>query len=189
MTLATEPPAPAASEQNERISALEQWPENEVMRHVPPISWMVKKLDGDLRRRIAALWSSYASLPFGDQRHAEMELELRALCKAIDRLADVARRHRPGQHPPADLGSRITWAIDHALANLNSVDPQTFGRRYPFHTFERSNAEPLWGAMLTVIDDVQRLTELVRAIDPSVDERMYEDLVVLDPPLDPRPIA
>jgi hypothetical protein len=185
MTLATEPPDTPASEPVAHAPMLEMWPHNERMRHIPTASWMAQKLDVDLRRRIDALYNVYANAG----HHGEMEKELRALCRWLDRVADVARRSRGNQHPPPDLGHRLSWSISHAVSNLNGVDAETFGHRYPFHTFERSNAEPLWAAVLSVIEHVRRLTELARAVDPAIDERMYEGLVVLHAPLDPRPMA
>lgn len=167
----------------------EAWPHNERMRHIPSISWMIQKLDGDLRHRIDKLHAAYASLPANDPRHAPIEHELRALCRAIDRVADIARRPRGNNHPPADLAHRISWGISHAVTNLREADVDTFGRRFPFQTFERSNAEPLWAAMLSVISHVQRLVPLIREIDPQIDERMYEGLVTLNEPLRREPIA
>lgn len=178
-----EAPAPAAA------SMLETWSQNERMRHIPSVIWMAQKLDSDLRRKIDMLWLAYSRLANDDPRHAEIEKELRTLCRAIDRVAEVARRTRPSQHPPAELGSRITWGVNHAVSNLNAVDTETFGRRLPFQTFERSSAEPLWAAMLCVIEHVHRLIELVREIDRGIDERMFEDLVQLQTPLESRPLA
>ncbi len=198
MTLATEHGAEQAplttTDAEPHATLLETWSHNERMRHIPALPWIVQKLEGDLRRRFDALWTVYLRVAADDPRHAELEKEFRALCRSIDRVADVARRARNGhhqhhQHPPTELGSRITWAIQHAVTNLNALDPETFGRRYPFQTFERSVAEPLWAAMLAVIEHTHRLTEQIRAIDRGIDERMYEGLVVLQTPLDSRPMA
>lgn len=168
---------------------LETWSHNERMRHIPPISWMVQKLDGDLRHRIEKLHAVYATLPASDPRHAPLEHELRALCRAIDRVADIAKRPRGNNHPPTDLANRVSWGISHAVTNLKEADSDAFGRRFPFQTFERSNAEPLWAAMLSVIEHVHRLVPLVREIDPNIDERLYEGLVVLNEPLRREPMA
>ena len=167
----------------------EQWPRNERMRHIPTIQTMLQKLDGDLRQRIEKLYAVYAALPANDPRHARLEHDFRLLCRCIDRVADVARRPRGQQHPPNDLGNRISWAISHAVTNLREADTDTFGRRFPYQTFERSNAEPLWAAMLSVIDHVHRIVPQVREIDPQVDERLYEGLVVLREPLRSEPMA
>lgn len=193
MTLATEPtPIPTGEpreESRESKTLLEAWPQNERMRHIPPISWIENKLDGDVRRRIDLLWSAYMNVANDDPNHAHIENELRALSRAIERLGDVARRFRGHPHPPNELGARIHWLVNHVVSNLHAVDPETFGKRFPYQTFERSFAEPLWAAMLSVIDHTQRVTEAVRASDPSIDARLYENLVVLETPLDPKPIA
>jgi len=170
---------------HEHASHLETWSANERMRHIPSVAWMVEKLDHDLRRRIDLLWDAASNAIAGD-----VEKEFRGLCRSLDRVAEVARRTRGNhQHPPPDLGGRVQLALNHAVANLNMMDAELFGRRYPFHTSERSYAEPLWGAMLAVIEHVHHLTDLVRPLDRGIDERMFEGLVTLQTPLDARPIA
>ena len=158
------------------------------MRHIPSLRWIVEKLDHDIRRRIEKLLVPWSDVAASDPRHAAIESELRALCRSLDRVGDVARRGKNG-HGPNDLTHKVRWSLDHAIQNLNAADTETFGRRFPFHTAERSNAEPLWGAMLGVIQHVQNLVPLIRAIEPDIDERLYEGLVNLVEPLRREPIA
>src|SRR5258706_2556346 len=173
-TLATEPTEKVASK-----VLLETWGKNERMRHIPALGWIIEKLDIDLRRRLEKL-----SAAIGPQPSSEaVDIELRAVNRAIDRLSDAAKFSRPANHAPSEIGARITWAINHAVASLGSLDANLFGRRYPFQTLERSRGETLYGALLVVIDHVHRLTTLVRAIDPHIDERLLEGLVVLQEPL------
>src|ERR1051326_2516923 len=204
MTLATEPPdlpdAPATEEhvqehvqehveEHVHVSPHERWAENERMRHIPQLSWIIPKLDSDLRRRIDLLWSACANVSPEHPLHNAIDHEFRGLSRSIERVGDVARRARSNHHhPPAETGARLRWTLNHTISMLNSVDSATFGRRFPFQTFERSNAEPLWAAMLAVIEHVHRLTDLARPIDPSIDERIYEGLVTLQTPLDARPM-
>src|SRR4029077_8926322 len=138
--------------------------------------------------RIELLFGPYASLPAEDPRRGPLENELRALCRAIDRLADVAR-HSRNNHPPHDLGDRIAWGLNQAVSCLNSLDPHLIGRRYPFQTAERSKAEPLYGALLVIIQHVGRVLTLVRDVDPGVDEHLLDGLVQLETPLRTQPIA
>ena len=177
------------SEQNPRAGLLEVWSDNERMRHVPPAAWMVQKLDGDVRRRIDVLWLPYSDLPAGDPRHQAIEVAFRTLCRWLDRVSEVARRSRGAGHPPNDLGPRVQWSLSQAMASLNAAEAATFGRRLPFQTFERSSSEPLWAAMLSMIQQLQRITDLVREIEPEVDERVYEGLVQLAEPMRRDPIA
>lgn len=186
--LATEPDSPAP-ERGARPTRLEDHRENERMRHIPDPAWLVAKLEGDLRDRIEKLWVPFSDIGPADPRHAAIEAQFRAVCRGLDRIADIARRTRGGGHPPSDLGSRIRAALAQAVTSLNAADPATFGKRLPFHTFERSSSEPLWGAFLSVIDHLQRIVPLVREIEPDIDERLYEGLVRLSEPLRREPIA
>ena len=139
----------------------------------------------EVRRTIGKLRAPYASLPADDPRHAPLESEFRALCRAIDRLADAAKHARTNS-APAELGARLGWAIDHAVSCLRSLDANLFGRRYPVQTHERSKAEPVYAALLVVIQHLGRLRLLVLEIDPGLDERLLEGMVRLEMPVDDR---
>ena len=166
--VATEAPEKPATR-----SLLETWGKNERMRHIPSVEWMSWKLDVDVRRRVDKLLAPFVALPQDDPRHGPAEAELRALSRAIDRFADMVRHNRGGQ-APQELGNRISWAIGQAIGALHSLDNNLFGRRYPFQNFERSKAESIYGALLIAIDRTHRLTEIVRGIDRSVDEKLLE---------------
>ena len=187
--LATDSDQSATSEPTPVLPALEQWTANDVMRHIPTQAWMAQKVDHDLRRRIDRLWLPFSDLAASDPQHPAIESEFRALCHALERVAYVAMRHRGALHPPNDLGGRVHWLLNHAVQSLNSAASDTFGRRMPFHLFERSNAEPLWAAVLTVIHHVQVLADRIREIEPSIDEQMHEDLVQAREPMRRDPMA
>src|ERR1700674_5784102 len=182
--------ATEAAEKPPTRTLLETWGKNERMRHVPPVEWIVRKLDDDLRRRIDIVSAVFAAMPVDDPRRAKMESELRALWRAIDRLADAGRHTRTtnDQHPPPDLGGRISSAVTHVVSNLHSYDPNLSARRYPFQTFERSRAEMVFAALMIVICALTRVASVARQIDPSVDERVLAGLVTLQQPLREQPI-
>lgn len=182
-TLATEvAPQPAA---------LETWAANERMRHIPTVEWMIRKTDVDLRRRLDRILTPFGSLQHDDPHRARIEEQLRILCRAFERVADVAKHSRQAQQG-GDIAQRVRLALNHAVENLRTADADLIGRRFPFHTGERSKAEPLYGALLTAISAMNRLVPLVRQIDLDLDERLLEGLVVLENPVDERmlrPIA
>jgi len=160
-TLATE-----QTENSATRSLLETWGKNERMRHIPPAEWIVSKLDRDLRRRINILLTA----PLNEK----VDGELKNLCRAIDRLADAAKYSRAATQLPQETAARVDFAITHAVSCLNSLDPNLFGRRYPFQTHERSKGESVYGALLVVIDRVRRLTEMIRPLDRTIDEKLLE---------------
>jgi hypothetical protein len=161
------------------------------MRHVPSVDWLVWKVDVDLRARVDKVLSSYESAPPDAPQRVQMEAGLRALCRALDRLADVARHARAnGQN--GDLRQRVFSSLNSAVSNLKTLDGSLVGRRFPFQTFERSKAEPLYGALLMALDYTQRLISHARAFDLKLDERLMAGLVTLQNPVDDRmlkPIA
>jgi hypothetical protein len=166
-------------------SPLESWSSNERMRHISPIEVMRQRLDGTMRKRIETLLASCGSardLP--ESVRIQMELELRELCRAIDRVCETARSSRPAGHAPSEISARIGHALQNAVASLNAVDGELYGRRYPFQTLERSRAEPLSGSMLVLGEHIRRLTRLIRTIDPDIDEKLLAGLVVQASPVD-----
>ena len=177
------PPTPV------KASLLETWGQNERMRHIPTTTWMIHKLEGDVRKRIEKLLASFGGIDPTDARHEPLDRALRSLCRAIDRLADAARHHRGNNHAPSDLGGRLMWALSQAVSGLGAIDASLFGRRYPFQTHERSKAEPVYGAFLNVLYQVERVTSAVRSTDPDIDEKLLDGLVILQEPLRAQPIA
>src|SRR5260221_901166 len=167
---------------------LEIQAQNERMRHIPSTEWMVRKLEGDVRKRIDLMLEVLTNLPGDDPRPVDLEAALRVLCRSIDRLAQAARHGRIN-HAPNEMGAHLHWSLEHAAANLRGVDGETFGRRAPFHLFERSKSEPLYGAFLVVLAAIDRALTLARTIDRALDERLYAHLVQLETPMRPEPIA
>ncbi len=178
--LATEPTAELES----KPPLLEEHHANEAMRHIPTIAWMSEKLDGDVRRRIDKLCASLEGKMTADAEHA-----LRGLCRALDRFADAAKHVRNNGHGPNEVVQKLRWALNHAVSSLRLADAATFGRRAPFHHFEKSKSETTYAAFLVVLDAVERLTRVTRTIDPDLDDKMNEGLVQLATPLRTQPIA
>lgn len=169
--LATEATA-ATEEKRPNLPPLETWPGNERMRHVPPADWMLRKTEIDLRSRIRKLTAAFADLPAADPHHGAIETQLRAAGTAIDCLTSTVLGRRTTTTEPPALPARIEAALSSAAAALRSLEPTPFGRRFPYHSFDRSKGEPVYGALLAVICQVDRLVPLVRAIDPDIDEKL-----------------
>ena len=185
-TAATEiPQAPSSAK-----PFLETWGKNERMRHIPPATWITRKVDEDLRRRIEIVCSSFERLSASDPSRPAAEQALTALCRSMDRVADLAKHGRAAApQGGTDVAARLRESVQHAVANLTATDDNLFGRRYPYQTFERSKAEPLVGALLAAIDALHRATDVLRKTDPSIDEQMLDGLVKLETPLRQEPIA
>src|SRR5258708_22676076 len=110
--LATDTPdTPEALPVSVAVAALplEIHAQNERMRHVPSTDWMVRKLEGDVRKRIDLILEVLTNLPGDDPRPVDLEGALRVLCRSIDRLAESARR-RPLHHPPPETGAPPHWS-------------------------------------------------------------------------------
>ena len=189
--LATEPAPAATDEKRSTLPPLETWAANERMRHVPTPEWMARKIETDLRKRVEKLMPVFVSLPGADPRHAQFEADLRSLCRSLERLVDAAKP-TARQNGHQELPARIDTLLTVAAANMHLLEATPMGRRNPYHSFDRSKAEPLYAALLSVFCHIDRVITLARAIDPGIDERLQEGLVVLQNPVDDRmlrPIA
>src|ERR1041384_2494272 len=164
-----------ATERTAARTLLETWESNERMRHVPSLEWITQKLDADLRPRIDILAGACAAVASNEAHRPAVEEQLRALCKTIDRLADCARHSRMN-HAPAPVGERLRWALNHAVTNLHSLDPNLFGRRYPMQTHERSKGEPIYGCLVAIICQMERTARALREVAPGLDEDLLAGL-------------
>lgn len=143
------------------------------MRHIPSAGWMAQKVDVDLRARIAKMTAVFADLASADPRYPAAERGLRDLGSAIEQLAVIAGGRRNNSNEiPAALPSRIDAALTQAASSLRSLESTAFGRRHPYQWFDRSKAEPVYGALVAVICHVERVAPAIRAIDPDIDEKL-----------------
>ena len=189
-TLATEP-TDTTTGKAAVLPPLEAWSGNDRMRHIPSLDWMIRKIDVDARRRISLAHGAVESANSDHPSRGRLEESLRSVCRAIDLVAETAR-HSRHPHQGGDLGHRIEAALANVGASLRSLDADLIGRRFPYHSFDRSKAEPLYGALLVALAHVERALTIAREIDPGLDERLLEGLVVLGNPVDERmlrPIA
>lgn len=178
-------PAPAVP----TAAFLEQWQKNEPMRHIPPIAWIVAKVDGDVRKRLEMFLSIFENLPSADPRHRGAEEAMLAVCRSLDKLAEASRKTRSVLHPPSELTFRIPWSVNTAVSVLKNADANTFGRRQPFQSFDRSGAESVYAALVVVLQRIDAAATILREIDPTVDEKLYGPLVQLVEPLPTTPMA
>jgi hypothetical protein len=149
---------PVATE-DKRLTApgLETWAENDRMRHIPPLDWMIRKVDVELRETIHKLATAVSAT---DPRYSTIDSELRAVGGAIDRLADVSKATRYTSNA-SDLAARLDAALTHAVGCLRALESTPFGKRYPFHTGERSKSEPVYSSLLALMYHVERVQILL----------------------------
>jgi hypothetical protein len=184
--LTAEPAVQAAETAPPSGRMLEQWADNAPMRHIPPLQWMIGKVDVDLRQRVTKLTQPLIALPGDDPRRASIEAEILQICKAADRVAAAVRPSSRQTLQPPDLIGRAGAALSQAVTCLRTLESTPFGRRYPYQTGDRSKAEPVYGALLALIYRVEQLLPLCRAVDPDTDRRLLAGLVTLTIPDDER---
>jgi hypothetical protein len=156
---------------------------NPRMRHIPSIEWMIRKLESTLHERLELMISSIQRSEAPEPQRRQVDAAIHALARAFEKVCEMARpgrSHHADRHDPV---SHVRSALVGAVSALRSVDPETFGRREPFHHFDRSRSELLYGTILSALQHSDALLELVRPLDPGIDERLYAHLVNLSQPL------
>ncbi|HVT42754.1 MAG TPA: hypothetical protein VMT00_00010 [Thermoanaerobaculia bacterium] len=165
----------------------------DVMRHVPPLEWVVRKL-GEYQQRAETLhWAAFES---GRQADAELlaaaEQELKHLAGSVGRLIEAASRHPKEIRSPEGLRARLEHFFSRALGSVQALDPSRLVLRSHYTEFQRSQGELVFAALLVVGDSIRRLTPLVARINPDVYELLLANLVTLQHPVNEetlRPIA
>ena len=153
------------------------------MRHVPPVEYLIHKIDVDYRSRIERLLRAFEEVRtcLRDEDGDRIAAGFAALARAIERFSELL--HGGRIHHPDEIRARIDAAFANATHALLSADPQTFRVRAPENQFERSQGEPVLGAFLVITDHVKRLTDAVAAIAPNVWEELLGGMVVKEHPV------
>ncbi len=189
--LATEPNRPISVSLSQPLP-LESVETNPKMRHIPSLDWMIQKLERTLHERLEMMFGVIQSHETAETQRAEIQACLRSTGRAFEKVCETIRPARPHHADSHDPIGYVRSTHVAAVAALRSLDVTTFGRREPFHHFDRSNSESIYGAVLSTIVHTDRLVDLVRKLDPSVDERLYAHLVNLTHPINDevkKPIA
>jgi len=166
----------------------------EEMRHVPPLAYLIHKLDRDYRERADKLyWAVYESgREINPESLKEIEKGFRGLCSALEHLGRAARRGRGNGQPPEALRLRLDHCWSGASKALSSLDAKDFTTRSACNLFDRSSGETLLGCLTLVGDKLRRLVPLVAAVNPDVYEMLLAKLVVQEHPVNEqtlKPIA
>lgn len=164
------------------------------MRHVPPMDWVLRKLD-DFRERVDKLgWAAFdAGRPVSAEQRDEIQSALRLVVRAVDNLASLARR---GPAPRTAAMDDVRLALDHAfmaaISVIRSIDAVSFNRRSSEVDFHRAPGEPILAAVLVVLAHIRRVEQLVERVNPDLREMLLSKLVVSEHPVNEetlRPIA
>lgn len=166
----------------------------EAMRHVPPLEYLIHKLDNDYRERADKLyWAVYDSgREIEPEAGAAIEKGFRELCSALDHLGRAARGGRGSGQTPEPLRAKLDHHWNSASKALASLDPTRFTYRAPCNQFDRSSGETLFGCLVMVGDAVRRLVPIVARVNPDIYEMLLAKLVVQQHPVNEetlRPIA
>jgi hypothetical protein len=166
----------------------------EAMRHIPPLEYLVFKIDVDYRRRVEVLIEALAGQHPPTDASSAAEAELTALARSLERLCELIkpRGNSPHPHHIESPAERVRNGMNNATRALLSLPPESFTLRAPENQFEKSQGEHVVGAFLVVTDHVKRVTEAITALAPGVWEALLEPPVRREMPVNDvalRPIA
>jgi len=160
---------------------MEQQRQNEVMRHIPTLARTRERIGKNYRSIAEKLFSS--AYERGAVTPADVENGFRSLARCIEKFSESIRHTRINGHNQQEMGKRLSAAFDQALLALDSIHADEYGRRAPFHLFDRSHAETIFASVLMIGVHLERLIVLVAKIDPDLNERLLADTIRLEHPL------
>ena len=135
------------------------------MRHVPPLDDIIERIDGKIRVRLTTIASIAERI--GDENHP-LQRMVKSACRQVCHIAEVAR-HRTHGH--ANGNGSLTQSVNHsltvALEALRAVDRSVYGRRMPFHRFERSECEEIYAAVVAVSSIIEEAIPVALEHDAS----------------------
>ena len=145
------------------------------MRHVPPVEYLIFKVDVDYRSRIEKLLRAYEEVcgRLDPEPRQALESGFTSLAVAIERLAELLRATRTFH--PDDIRGRIDTALANATHALLATSSDTFRNRAPLEQFERAVGEYALAAFLVIAVEVRSLSEAVGKVAPEVWEELLAD--------------
>lgn len=145
------------------------------MRHVPPLSEIVERVDVRLRAIATIVAASIEARKAASPADAAAAQELlTAVVRWLDRLADHNRHvRRAVNSPEAPISVRLQIAFDNAVAALRGIDDKAFRRRASLHLFDKSHAEGVFGCVLAAGESIYRAAEAASRFDPDLYGTIY----------------
>lgn len=161
---------------------MEEQRQNEVMRHIPTLARTRERIGKSYRSTAEKLYSS--AYQRGEATPADVENGFRSLARCIEKFSESIRHTRiNGHNQQQEMGKRLSIAFDQAVLALDSIREDEYGRRAPFHLFDRSHAETIFASVLMIGVHLERLIALVGRIDPDLNERLLAHTIRLEHPV------
>lgn len=154
------------------------------MRHVPPLSELIERVDVRVRKIVDTLYAAAFHVDHGGDPATmkEIEVQFERVILWMDRLCDFARHSKRQPQRDGSLISRLHHELDSAVAALRSLDAATFRRSASYHSFDKSHAEPIYSTVLALGDITWRIGELIATFDPLVFMKVYDEILGVPPP-------
>lgn len=161
--------------------------ENELrpeMRHVPPLSDLIHRVDVRLRGIVDILYgAAFHSDHEGDaDTLKEIEEQFERVIEWMDRLCEYARHSKRQPKRDGSLQARLHHELDSAVVALKSLDEKNFRKGNSFHSFDKSDAESIYSTVLALGDITWRIGELIARFDESVFMQVYDAILEVAPP-------
>jgi antitoxin component HigA of HigAB toxin-antitoxin module len=152
--------------------SLENRLQNEKMRHVPSIEFMLDRIEREYARQLRIVAEAIEEA-FDAPERAAAETELLAACRWMIRAAECATHSKLHPHPPAALHNAVAEYVRVTVEALQRIDGELFRRRMPYHRFERSEGEAVYLSFTAISFHLQRAIETVSRFDRAIYEKLF----------------
>lgn len=137
------------------------------MRHIPPRSWFVDRLDRNLRTEIDLYYQLAFTTSHEDhESERAVEAHLRAI---IGQLSEIARLcgGSGDRYEREHLRVALENALSNALSAVRSVDDEEFGRRASSQDFHGSPWERVLAAWIVIEAESREILDLLETLEPD----------------------
>jgi hypothetical protein len=160
---------------------MEEREKNEIMRHVPEISFFRRKVADDYGKRLMMLADSIAARR-GSEEAAAAEKKVRAALGWLCRIGDLLSHRPASRRNEHDLRRSIDQSISFVLAELDHASAEMFRRRIPYHHFNRSEGEQVYAAFCGAARLLEEAAALLTTVDSELADRLAGGAAVALPP-------
>jgi hypothetical protein len=154
-----------------RMPRMEERDQNEIMRHVPEISFFRRKVADEYGKRLMILADSVAARR-GSEEAAAAEKKVRAALLWLCRIGDLLSHRSPSRRNENDLRRSIDQTISFVLAELDHASEEMFRRRIPYHHYNRSEGEQVYAAFCGAARLLEEAAALLTGVDPDLADRL-----------------
>lgn len=149
------------------------------MRHVPPLTFILSRIEHEYGRRLGILAESLDRSEGGETKGRALDA-FHSACRWMLRAAECGSHRRLPFQAAVTATETAQRTIATALEELRKIDVDVFRKRMPYHRFQRSEGESVYSAFTAIPYFILRCAEEVAHFDGDIHEHLLAHPVELE---------